>query len=92
MNLKGWHVVIAAFFINFGRNPQTHINMNYDPRIHHRHSIRLKGYDYSRAGLFFITICAQDRLCLFGCVMNGKMVLNDSGLMIKKWYYEMGKG
>ncbi|EMR03069.1 Transposase [Cesiribacter andamanensis AMV16] len=40
--------------------------MAYNPQIHHRRSIRLKGYDYSKAGLYFITICVQDRLCLFG--------------------------
>lgn len=42
--------------------------MTYDPNIHHRHSIRLKGYDYSQEGLYFITICVQDRVCLFGNV------------------------
>jgi putative transposase len=40
--------------------------MTYNPKIHHRKSIRLKGYDYSQAGLYFITIAVQDRLCLFG--------------------------
>jgi len=38
----------------------------YNPQIHHRRSIRLKGYDYSQAGLYFITICVQDKACLFG--------------------------
>ena len=33
---------------------------------HNRKSIRLKGYDYSKAGLYFITICVKDHLCLFG--------------------------
>jgi putative transposase len=64
--------------------------MNFDPEKHHRRSIRLKGYDYSRAGLYFITICVQNRLHLFGDVNNGKMLLNDAGRMIEKWYYELG--
>ena len=51
----------------------------YNPKIHHRRSIRLKGYDYSQAGLYFITICCQDKICRFGNVVNGKMVLNDYG-------------
>jgi len=34
--------------------------MRYDPEIHHRRSIRLKGYDYSREGAYFVTICTQD--------------------------------
>jgi hypothetical protein len=41
-------------------------NMVYDPSIHHRKSIRLKGYDYSQAGLYFITICVQNKKLLFG--------------------------
>jgi hypothetical protein len=60
------------------------ILMKYDPRMHHRRSIRLKGYDYSREGLYFITICVQDKLCLFGSVVNGQMIWNDPGNMIKK--------
>jgi putative transposase len=48
-----------------------------------RKSIRLKGYDYSQAGLYFITICCQDRACLFGDVVDGKMILNEAGTMIK---------
>lgn len=39
---------------------------NYNPNIHNRKSIRLKGYDYTQAGLNFITICVKDRECLFG--------------------------
>ena len=55
--------------------------MPYNPNIHHRKSIRLKGYDYSQAGLYFITICVQDRKCLFGEILDGVMVLNDAGKM-----------
>lgn len=50
--------------------------MNYNPQKHHRKSIRLKGYDYSQAGLYFITICTQNRACLFGNITNGNMILN----------------
>jgi putative transposase len=56
--------------------------MTYNPNIHHRRSIRLKGYDYSQAGLYFITICCQDRAHLFGKIINGEMILNDAGKMI----------
>ncbi len=61
--------------------------MIYNPQFHHRHSIRLKGYDYSRAGLYFITICINRRgnpLWLpFGNTANGKMILNDAGKMVE---------
>ena len=63
--------------------------MKYNPEIHKRKSIRLKGYDYSQAGLYFITICCQNRDCLFGKIENGEMILNDAGKMIEKWYYEL---
>lgn len=63
--------------------------INYNPQIHHRRSIRLKGYDYSQAGAYFITICCQNRKCLFGNVVGGEMILNDAGNMIDKWYREL---
>jgi len=61
----------------------------YNPKIHHRRSIRLKGYDYSQAGLYFVTICVQDKINLFGDIQNGEMVLNNAGEMVKKWYKEL---
>jgi REP-associated tyrosine transposase len=54
-----------------------------------RKNMRLPAYDYSCAGLFFITIAVQNRLHLFGNVQNGKMDLNHAGQMIEKWYYEI---
>jgi len=51
----------------------------YNPDIHHRRSIRLKGYDYSQAGLYFITICTKNREHLFGQIENGIMILNEFG-------------
>jgi REP element-mobilizing transposase RayT len=56
---------------------------NFNPNIHHRKSIRLKGYDYSQAGFYFITIVTQNRNHLFGEISNQKMNLNDAGKMIK---------
>jgi putative transposase len=63
--------------------------MKYNPEIHHRRSIRLKGYDYSQQGAYFITICTHNRECLFGKIVNGAMVLNDAGKMVEKWWYEL---
>ncbi|PIU48535.1 MAG: hypothetical protein COS94_01740, partial [Candidatus Hydrogenedentes bacterium CG07_land_8_20_14_0_80_42_17] len=56
---------------------------------HHRRSIRLKGYDYSQLGSYFITIVTQNRVILFGKIIDDEMVLNDAGKMIKKWYREI---
>jgi len=62
--------------------------MQYNSDIHHRRSIRLKGYDYSQAGAYFVTICAQSRECLFGDVIESEMRVNNAGRMIRKWWNE----
>ncbi len=46
----------------------------YNPHIHHRRSIRLKGFDYSKEGLYFVTMCCQDRACLFGEIVEANGV------------------
>ena len=61
----------------------------YNPEIHHRHSIRLKEYDYSSEGLYFITVCAQDKKCMFGKIINGDMYLNEAGRLVEKWYLKL---
>jgi REP element-mobilizing transposase RayT len=65
----------------------------YNPNIHHRKSIRLKGYDYSQAGLYFITICMNRRgnpLWLpFGNIKNGEMMLNDAGRMVENEWLKL---
>lgn len=55
--------------------------MKYNPQIHHRRSIRLKGYDYSTPDPYFITICCQDMKCRFGKIVNGEMILNEYGII-----------
>lgn len=63
--------------------------MIYNPEKHHRRSIRLKGYDYSQAGAYFITICVQNRLHLFGNIEDGVMNLNPAGQMVERWWQEV---
>jgi len=48
-------------------------------KLPERQSIRLDDYDYSQPGGYFITICTQFHKCLFGEIIDGKMVLNDAG-------------
>jgi putative transposase len=48
-------------------------------RFPSRKSIRLRGFDYSQDGWYFITICCQNRKCWFGHVENGHMILNPYG-------------
>lgn len=54
--------------------------------IHHRRSIRLRNYDYSSAGAYFVTICTWQRECLFGDIVDGEMRLNESGnIVLAEW-------
>lgn len=55
---------------------------NDNPDPHHRRSIRLQGYNYSLPGAYFVTMCVQNRVCLFGEIENGKMVLNEAGRIV----------
>lgn len=57
--------------------------MKYNPHKHHRRSIRLKGYDYSSPGAYFITICTHQRECLFGNIIDGEMKVNSFGQVIQ---------
>ncbi|MFQ5786380.1 MAG: hypothetical protein ACE5H1_00200 [Thermodesulfobacteriota bacterium] len=62
--------------------------MSHISEIHYRRSIRLKGYDYSHPGAYFITICTRNRGCLFGEIIDGKMRLNEWGHEVEhrwKW-------
>ena len=70
----------------------------YNRNIHHRRSIRLKGYDYSQAGLYFITICVKNRTHLFGHIDRTSnpsgcpiMILNDAGEMIDDEWNKLPK-
>lgn len=61
--------------------------MKYNPEIHHRRSIRLKGYDYTQPGAYFVTFCTYQRRHIFGEVVNGEMVLNDRGKIARdEWF------
>jgi putative transposase len=56
--------------------------MKYDPDRHHRRSIRLKDYNYSQEGAYFVTICTHKRECLFGEIRDGEMQSNDIGVAV----------
>ena len=56
--------------------------MKFDSTIHHRRSIRLKEYDYSQEGYYYITICTKNKIEYFGKIVNGKMKLSDIGKIV----------
>jgi len=72
---------------NFGNKPI----MKFDPQKHHRRSIRLKGFDYTQSGAYYITIVAHQREHLFGEVVNGEMKLNKFGLVAKQQWEKLAK-
>ena len=58
--------------------------VNGQDRPHRRRSIRLKEYDYRTSGAYFVTMCAYERACLFGEVVNGVMRLNRLGCVVSE--------
>lgn len=65
--------------------------MKYDPQKHHRRSIRLKGYNYSQSGWYFITLCTKNRERLFGKVIDGKATLNELGKIAEDEWKKTGE-
>jgi len=63
--------------------------VKFDPKIHHRRSIRLQGYDYSQAGAYFVTIVTWQRQFLLGEIVNKEMELSQYGEIIQKWWCEI---
>jgi REP element-mobilizing transposase RayT len=61
----------------------------FNPEIHHRRSIRLKGFDYSSPGAYFITINAEGHTRLFGKIENGVMKINDLGVIVSDTWKEL---
>lgn len=53
--------------------------MKFHTSLHSRRSPRIKGYDYTKSGLYFITICTREMAHYFGEISNGEMHLNDIG-------------
>lgn len=79
--LNAFHILMLCF----QRKPP----MKFDPKTHHRHSIRLKGYDYSQSGAYFVTLVTWQRECLFGEVVNGEMRLNRMGKIVEQAWFDL---
>ena len=59
-------------------------------RASKRKSIRLPGFDYSQAGAYFVTICSNQRRCLFGEILDYRMEANAVGLLIAACWLRLG--
>ena len=67
------------------------VNENRTQFLKNRKNLRLKNYDYGSDGAYFVTICINQRACLLGNIVNEQMVLNDAGLMVQKYYFELAQ-
>jgi putative transposase len=64
--------------------------MQYDREKHHRRSIRLKGYDYTLPGAYFVTLCTRQRHPLFGEIVDGRVNLSALGKIVQdEWLRSM---
>jgi putative transposase len=63
----------------------------FDPQKHHRRSIRLKNYDYSQEGAYYVTIVTWQREFLFGEIVNKEMMLNKVGKIVEWEWLELPK-
>jgi putative transposase len=57
--------------------------MPYDPWRHHRRSIRLQGYDYSKPGMYYVTLTIQNREAILGSVVDGRVQLSRLGGIVR---------
>ena len=63
--------------------------MEYNPDLHHRHSIRLVGCDYAQSGAYFITICTHNREYIFGEIVDRAMNYNELGNIVRSYWQEL---
>jgi hypothetical protein len=65
--------------------------MKYDLKIHHRRSIRLRGYDYSSPGAYYVTLCAFRKECMFGRLVDDQMQENECGKIVREEWFESAR-
>jgi putative transposase len=65
--------------------------VKFDPKIHHRRSVRLKEYDYSQPGAYFVTIVTWHRGLFFGEIVNAESRLNRIGKIVEWEWLETPK-
>ena len=60
----------------------------FDPNTHHRRSIRLKEFDYTQPGIYFITICTYQRKSTLGNIIDDQMALSEFGkIIVSEWLF-----
>ncbi len=65
--------------------------LKFDKDKHDRRSIRLKNYDYSQGGAYFVTICTFNKECLLGNILDGEMQLSEIGQIVADCWRWLGE-
>ena len=65
--------------------------MSENQQKNKRRTIRLKNYDYSQNGFYFITICTWEHKCIFGQIENGQMFMSKFGKIADKEWHKTEK-
>jgi REP element-mobilizing transposase RayT len=65
--------------------------MKYEPQKHHRRSIRLKGYDYTQPGAYFVTFCTYQRDEILGEVLQAEMILSALGQIVQEEWFRTAR-
>ena len=60
-----------------------------DKQLPNRESIRLKGFDYSKAGAYFVTICSRDKQCVFGMAEDDRIILSRLGRIVEECWTQI---
>ena len=80
------HVLSQDIMYRMGWKRPKHEMIGSDPVGHHRRSIRLPGYDYTQAGLYFVTVVTWQRECLLGVIEAGQVMLSPVGQVVhREW-------
>lgn len=67
------------------------MNTFSDSRLPRRQSLRLRGYDYSTRGLYFVTVCSHRKKCLLGTVECERVRLSPAGRAVQRAWYGLPK-
>lgn len=63
--------------------------MKFDPKLHHRRSIRLDGYDYTQAGVYFVTICTAERRDILAKIEGCQVRVSRYGVVVQRAWYDL---
>ena len=64
-------------------------SMRMQPRTPRRKRLRLRDFDYSAGGVFFVTICTVERAPILGWLAGGRVMLTPTGRIVEQAWCEL---